>query len=613
MTPLVVIDRYLDAAGMEPFDVERFVRLLGCDADLLGRWLLLLGAEASPAALGTRLANLGPAQFPELAISQALAVLTTSGGTRMGMARWQTALTSSWLAQTLAEAHDLPEPDAVRWRVLLGLAGVNLPADSVLTELQSFRGARLELLEDADPILRIFAIADALDTYDPAPAQQAAVTLLAMQPVAFQACLRRAEARALDVMQRLDLDLDEDLELAESLWVRLRIGLLGRLIADAPSGTAGWPELAMLHAGLGRMLFGTEPRLLLLDPAGNTLCPVDGHGPRIALDSATSLIARCARLGERIEFYDQVDAAVADRQLLRQLHADAAVCLPVRAGPGARVEGILLVALDEEDGIEDERGLALYARELARRVAQGLAGATEVPDALDRFRQREERRLRELVHEVNNPLSIVQNYLHILQHSLSDRPKAVDQLQLIAGELRRIGGLLGQVRQVPDPAEALAEPTPAPADVALGALVRRLVEMHQGHAAAHSATLTALLPAHEVRIVSDEQRIAQVLTNLLRNALEADRGHAVRVELLEGAYRDARPGILLVVADSGPGLPAEVLGRLGVPQQSAKGGEHAGLGLAIVHRLVTELGGSLDVRSVPGQGATFSVFLPNRA
>ena len=53
-----------------------------------------------------------------------------------------------------------------------------------------------------------------------------------------------------------------------------------------------------------------------------------------------------------------------------------------------------------------------------------------------------------------------------------------------------------------------------------------------------------------------------------------------------------------------------VLERLADPKETSKGGDHAGLGLHIVHRLVAELGGNIDVRTATGQGTSFNLFLP---
>jgi len=609
LTPLAVIDRYLDAAGLEPLDSTGFVELLALDADLLGRWLVLLGGAADPASFALRLDQLASVHLQELAVSQALAVLTVSGGARMALEPWQNALTASFLAEVLGERLGLPG-GSTRWRVLLALSGSKLRDDERLAELLSFRGARLELLEDADPLLRIFAVVDLFDLLDPRPAQQAAQMLLKIEALDFQTALRAAESRSRGALARLCVELDQGFDRSERLWLRLRIGLLGRLFIDTPVDRGVWPRLGAVHAGVARMLFPAGPRLYLLDKDAHRLDPVDGQGPLIALDSMTSQVARSARLGERIEFYEKFDSAVADRQLLRLLGAEAAVCLPVSAAPTQPVIGVLLFPLAEDEEADDEFAMALYARELGRRLTAGQTRQQDEQQALQRYRQREEQRLRELVHEASNPLSIVQNYLHILQLTLTGEPKAVEQVQLIGAELRRVAGLLGQIRQVPEVLDAEPEPVLEARPVDLNALVARLVEMHRGYAQARGATISGSLPTQSFPLRSDEQRIAQVLTNLMRNALEASRNHAVRVEVLGGAFREGREGVLLIVSDTGPGLPREILERLGEPVRTTKGGDHAGLGLHIVHRLVAELSGSIDVRTAAGQGTAFTVFLP---
>ena len=77
-----------------------------------------------------------------------------------------------------------------------------------------------------------------------------------------------------------------------------------------------------------------------------------------------------------------------------------------------------------------------------------------------------------------------------------------------------------------------------------------------------------------------------------------------------GVFREGREGAIVTVTDTGPGLPREVLERLAEPKQTTKGGDHAGLGLHIVHRLVAELKGNIDVQTAPDRGTTFTIFLP---
>ena len=89
MTPEAVIDRYLATATREPFDPEAFALLLGTDADLLSRWLQLLNCPAEPARFIEQVAALAPERFHDLAMSQALAVLTVSGSVRLSFDQWQ--------------------------------------------------------------------------------------------------------------------------------------------------------------------------------------------------------------------------------------------------------------------------------------------------------------------------------------------------------------------------------------------------------------------------------------------------------------------------------------------------------------------------------------------
>jgi signal transduction histidine kinase len=101
----------------------------------------------------------------------------------------------------------------------------------------------------------------------------------------------------------------------------------------------------------------------------------------------------------------------------------------------------------------------------------------------------------------------------------------------------------------------------------------------------------------------------QVLTNLVQNAIEAvpDGG---RVEVTGRAEGDA---LVIAVKDDGPGIAPEVRARLFTPFFSTKGeGAGMGLGLTIVRRVVTSLGGTLTVTSTPGAGAEFKVRVPRR-
>jgi len=117
----------------------------------------------------------------------------------------------------------------------------------------------------------------------------------------------------------------------------------------------------------------------------------------------------------------------------------------------------------------------------------------------------------------------------------------------------------------------------------------------------------------------DAEQLAQVVRNLLENALRHGRpGGVVRVSLsrVDGGMRlPNRPGLLLTVADDGPGIPREHIPRLTerfyrVEQGRGRSTGGTGLGLAIAKHIVNRHRGQLIIESEPGNGAVFKVWLP---
>lgn len=606
MTPEAVIYKYLEAANAASVDAAAFVRLMGTDADLLGRWLALLKCRAEPLAMLEAVNALDQVTFTHLAYAQAWAGLPVSGSARLSMDQWRSVLRSACLGETLAERLAIDDPEAVRWRLLLATSGVNVGHDPIMAELLAFRGTRPELLEDASPLLKLFTVVDALEVMDADAAGALAHQLLDVEPAEFVRLLTQAAARMEGLLVELDLveDLDEDW--ADRLWARQQVSMLSLLFADCRH----LDQLYEAHRFATRSLFGVIPCFLILDEGRQALVPVGESGIGILLSSQTSTIARSVREGQRQTLTNNIDQAVADRQVLRRLGVSEGLCVPIQlpAGEDASKVGALVFVVDED--VDNDFTMQVYAEELARWVLHQQTDAGGELDLVSRYRAREEKRMREIVHEANNPLSIVHNYLHILELRLQHEPSAIEQLEMIGSELKRAGDIFQRVRELPPETEVESTAQAAFADFHANELAGRVFELHRGYAEDHDVDLRLDLAAGSLAITSDEQRLAQILNNLVRNAIEASQGESVTVASSVGVFREGREGVEISVRDTGPGLPREVLERLAEPKQSTKGGDHAGLGLHIVHRLVSEMKGSIDVRTSSGRGTTFTVYLP---
>jgi len=130
------------------------------------------------------------------------------------------------------------------------------------------------------------------------------------------------------------------------------------------------------------------------------------------------------------------------------------------------------------------------------------------------------------------------------------------------------------------------------------------------------------LGAGRAAVMGDPTQVHQVLMNLASNAIQAmPSGGTLRVSLEAVHLRELRlattgsvaagPWLVLAVADSGTGMPANVVERIFDPFFTTKEvGVGTGLGLSLVHGIVAELGGAVDVASTPGAGSTFTVYLP---
>jgi signal transduction histidine kinase len=250
---------------------------------------------------------------------------------------------------------------------------------------------------------------------------------------------------------------------------------------------------------------------------------------------------------------------------------------------------------------EDEIGaLARRFEDMARRVAE----REKLKEALARNQQLASvgALAAGVAHEINNPLTTILGYANLL---LEDKPPGHadrESLELVADEARRVQGI---VRTLLDHARAETGPVRRdPVDV--NALCERTVALVGPTLKKRGIALALDLGDGLANPLGDARRLEQVLVNLAQNAVQAmDKGGSLR---LATAPRDGR--VEVAIADTGPGIPEELLGKIFDPFFTTKGpGVGTGLGLAIAQQIVLDHGGTIEVESKVGRGSTFKVLL----
>jgi len=208
---------------------------------------------------------------------------------------------------------------------------------------------------------------------------------------------------------------------------------------------------------------------------------------------------------------------------------------------------------------------------------------------------------RKIAHEINNPLAILRNYLHILGKKNAQGEPINEELAILDSELERLGHItLG----LDDLAREQHEIRPERLD--LHRLIAETVQLFQAAAGTAERIDFTFVPWTQPLFVNSDRRcLSQILQNLLGNAADAVAGQgtiAVRTTVRGDS-------ILIAVEDNGPGIDPSLEATLFTAGASTKDGRHGGLGLAIVQKLATQLGGSISYRSVPGQ-TVFTLALP---
>jgi signal transduction histidine kinase len=221
-----------------------------------------------------------------------------------------------------------------------------------------------------------------------------------------------------------------------------------------------------------------------------------------------------------------------------------------------------------------------------------------------------------LAHELGTPLNVVQGRARLIRDREVDGEEAIDSARIVVEQAERMTKLIQQLLD-------FARPRPLQKGrLRVDAMIQRVCELIATIGRKARVTLHKRDDIGTLEVEADDAQLQQVLTNLMINAIHASPVGATvelgarEVEQTAPAHvgSDVTKWLAIDVRDRGTGMDAATRERIFEPFFSTKGvGEGTGLGLSVSWGIIREHGGWIAVESTPGEGSTFTVYLPRGA
>jgi two-component system NtrC family sensor kinase len=207
-----------------------------------------------------------------------------------------------------------------------------------------------------------------------------------------------------------------------------------------------------------------------------------------------------------------------------------------------------------------------------------------------------------IAHEINNPLTSILINSHLLAEQFQDRDKLARSLNIIIDETERcskiVKGLLQFSRQ------SLSEKTLTN----INELIQNTLLLFDSQVLVSNVRVETEFDDRLPQVMVDGNKIKQVFTNLILNALDAmPEGGTL---FISSRLSDDRSSIEIAFKDTGCGIDDKHIGKIFDPFFSTKGVKGTGLGLSVSYGIVKQHDGCIDARSILGHGTTMTIILP---
>jgi signal transduction histidine kinase len=210
-----------------------------------------------------------------------------------------------------------------------------------------------------------------------------------------------------------------------------------------------------------------------------------------------------------------------------------------------------------------------------------------------------------IAHDLGTPLNSVLGYTQLLaQESMTGRARR--RLAIIETQINRMGEIIQRYL-------SQTRGTPAKSEVNINELVRDTLVLLQPNFEQRGVEVTSALAGTRLVVSGNGNSIQRVLINLLDNAVDAcEKKGTVKITTVECPVTSTKaPGVAIEVADTGTGIPPDVLPKIFDLFVTTKPpGRGTGLGLVICQEIIRAHGGTINIVSEVGQGTTVSIYLP---
>ena len=376
-----------------------------------------------------------------------------------------------------------------------------------------------------------------------------------------------------------------------------------------------WAELAGAQKSLAELTSDDSLYLSVKDRPLNHMIrelafPVDGAS------AEREIVVRTA-VEDRVQIVESAwDDPRISPEFRQRYGAEEFVSVPLRSK--GRVVGVLVAdnAFSRRKITPQQVGiLELFAAGAGLAVDNALT-YDELRGSLDRLKEAQEaliqserlatvgRLAAHIAHEIRNPLVTIGGHARSILDHVENREATEESAEIIYEEVLRLEQILRGVMDFSRPVQHEAF------EQNLNEVAFRVAETMQLELVERGIEVEVDLDPDLPLCSLDERRILQVLTNLLRNGAESMASLPVEEERrLTVRTHHSEEAVHLDVSDTGPGVPEDVLHDIFEPFVSRKVGG-TGLGLATVRMIMLDHGGTVDLSSNPGGGATFTISLP---